>query len=392
MELKISDYNKIEEKAISLLPNRVIEAFQPTEFYDSGYPTRVNSSDELWKYVDVMHEKRFESNVLVGLGGGLTQEEFDDFKRLTQKIYDFTLNEFDKPFVARNSVSRSFIIYRAIKAIYNGYTPTVFELGAGCGYLGALLISENWPYYSTDNAQAFYLYQNRLWNYFSNNELREILEFTSIPDEKKAKVVHIPWWNFFLQDMPNSVDLITCNHMLAEMNPIALKYSVYRMRNLLTKSDSIESGPPKLLMFEHWGGENTNTKENVFKELMNAGFRLIYHSSITKSNKMNISIFALYDNIYGDSFYELSNSVMNALKLKNYGRGVKAVYNLIAGQPTSKYTLPLRYDQNDKVESHLKFPDVTVKINQINDFYSSLGERKAILSTKDEEFYRVMNY
>ena len=256
MILSVQEYNKYEKKAINQLPNRVIEAFQPTEFYNTGYPTRIETDEELWKYIDVMQIKRYENNVINGLGG-LSEDEFEIYRRLTKNICEFSKKYFSKSFVARNSISRSFIVFRALRQIYNEYTPTVYEIGPGCGYLGALVNQQGWPYYAMDNTQAFYLYQNRLWNYLSNNRVCEAIEPSS--NYTPNDIVHIPWWNFYLDEKPIKIDVITCNHMLIEMNPIALKYTVKKMHELLSHDNVNESQCPKIVLFEGWGGGTTNT-------------------------------------------------------------------------------------------------------------------------------------
>ena len=56
-------YDREEDKGRALLSNRVIEAFQPQVFNAAGYPVHVASEDELWRYIDVMHETRLKSTV-----------------------------------------------------------------------------------------------------------------------------------------------------------------------------------------------------------------------------------------------------------------------------------------------------------------------------------------
>ena len=49
MILSVEEYNYFEREAIQQLPNRVIEAFKPTEFQNTGYPSRIDKEEELWK-------------------------------------------------------------------------------------------------------------------------------------------------------------------------------------------------------------------------------------------------------------------------------------------------------------------------------------------------------
>jgi len=384
MTLSVQTYNSYEREAIHQLPNRVIEAFQPTEFYNTGYPTRIEKEKELWKYIDVMQIKRYERNINNELGG-LSEEEFRIYQEVTEKISAFTQKFFNESFVARNSVSRSFIVYRAIRQIYKGYKPTVYEIGPGCGYLGALIIQEGWKYYAMDNTQAFYLYQNHLWNHFTNNNLCEALG--TLSNYRSSNTVHIPWWNFFLHDNPENIDLITCNHMLIEMNPIALKYTVRKMRDLLKENKDKQSEYPKLVVFESFGGGTTNTTANVLKEFMDVDFRLIYHGRYTEKSNAFITVFALRDSPIAKTFYLPSHQFMNAIKRRSIRSALGYIYKSFTGQLQKNYDPPLQYYKNTDIAKKIKLPNITVGIDQINRFYESVNHGKVIQTTKDEEFY-----
>ena len=58
-ELSAQEYDAREAMACQALPNRVVEAFRPVTFGSFGYPVHVDDNEELWKYVDVMQENRF---------------------------------------------------------------------------------------------------------------------------------------------------------------------------------------------------------------------------------------------------------------------------------------------------------------------------------------------
>jgi len=391
MTLSVQTYNNYEREAIHQLPNRVIEAFQPTQFYDTGYPTRIEKEKELWKYIDVMQIKRYERNIKNGLGG-LSEEEFRIYQEVTKKISAFTQKFFNESFVARNSVSRSFIVYRAIRQIYKGYKPAVYEIGPGCGYLGALIIQEGWQYYAMDNTQAFYLYQNHLWNHFTNNNLCEALG--TLSNYRSNNTVHIPWWNFFLHDNPENIDLITCNHMLIEMNPIALKYTVRKMRDLLKEKKGKHSECPKLVLFEHWGGGFTNTRTNVLKEFMDVGFRLIYHGSFTDNIEGPITIFTLKDNYLADSFYVPPPPLIQAIKDRSPRSLIRCLINILKGVSEKNYIPPHpaeKFIKNSHISNLLSIPPINVDIDQINQFYTSVNKGISTLHTKDEEFYNYID-
>ena len=48
--LMVEEYNQKESAAAIALPNRVLEMVNPVVFAAEGYPARVHSDSELWKY------------------------------------------------------------------------------------------------------------------------------------------------------------------------------------------------------------------------------------------------------------------------------------------------------------------------------------------------------
>ncbi len=70
--LTVEKYEARERDALTTLPNRVVEMVNPVVFAAEGYPTRLRSDSELWKYLDVMHETRFERDFATLFGGRLT--------------------------------------------------------------------------------------------------------------------------------------------------------------------------------------------------------------------------------------------------------------------------------------------------------------------------------
>src|SRR5439155_1356215 len=69
--LTVKEYEARENEAVAALPNRIVEMVNPVVFASEGYPTRVRNDSELWKYLDVMHETRFERDFATLFGGGI---------------------------------------------------------------------------------------------------------------------------------------------------------------------------------------------------------------------------------------------------------------------------------------------------------------------------------
>src|SRR5882724_6779751 len=250
--LTVEQYDARERAAVTTLPNRVVEMVNPVVFAAEGYPTRLHSDSELWKYLDVMHETRFERDFATLFGGGLTEAEFGWLQSVARLAHGFSQKCFERNLTTRGSLLRALNVYRHIKDIFGGSPGRVFELGPGSGYLGCLFLLNNWSYAASDITQAFYIFQNRLWNYASGERVKDLAtdaawDGTLAPGEP----VHIPWWEFF--SLPErgvpSVDVVTCNHALAEMHPNSLAYAL-RVAHEMLRGDGM-----KTFVFEGWGFE-----------------------------------------------------------------------------------------------------------------------------------------
>ena len=279
--LNVDEYDTAEQEAIFRLPNRIIEAYQPVAFHQVGYPTRVRSKSELWKYIDVMHELVLEQDFHHLMEGGLTVSEFELLRRLTELIYSFSESSFQRKMIARASVLRSLNVFRHIGYLFGDARPKVFEIGPGCGYLGSMLMLENCPYAATDITQAFYLYQNHFWNFISDGKVIELVR-DSLSNNKQfiapeeGAVVHIPWWEFVKLRPPSmpQFDIITVNHTLCEMHPHSLMFLLMIAQALLRGDET-----PKAIVFEGWGSELIQTRAAVIQVFNRWGFKMVHSDS-----------------------------------------------------------------------------------------------------------------
>src|SRR5438552_10520679 len=129
--LTVEEYNRKESAAATALPNRVVEMVSPIMFASEGYPMRVRSESELWKYLDVMHETRFERDFATLFGGGLTAQEFALLRRVAQLACEFSKASFRQNLTTRGSLLRALNIYRYINDIFGGSPARVCEIGPG---------------------------------------------------------------------------------------------------------------------------------------------------------------------------------------------------------------------------------------------------------------------
>jgi len=198
------DYDLEEQKALSLLPNRIIEASQSVVFDRLGYPTRVESIKELWKYADAMQEQRSRTTFDL-LGGGLTEEEFRLFTIIVEKVEFLTERHCDRLVTPASSLLRAFLPFRAIRS-FESKVNVILELGPGSGYLGALLHETGYSYHAVEVCQGFALWQRLL-----------------ISD----KHAHTPWWKWMTEPF-EGIELFTSNHALNELHPWSLCFALHR--------------------------------------------------------------------------------------------------------------------------------------------------------------------
>jgi hypothetical protein len=239
-------YDAAEREAMKRLPNRVIEASRAVAFQTVGYPTRVGAVEELWRFADVMQEKRLRDTMEII--GGLTEREFELVSQITATVANLTEKLCHHRTVPGASLIRAIPVYRTIK-LYCPNGGSVFELGPGSGYVGALLVADNYKYCSSDVSQAFFLWQAHLLNAIRP----ETADF------------QLPWWDWMTLASPPPVDVFTANHMLNEMHAHALIYAIRVAKQMLDRG-----GPRGAFIVEDFGSPILRTNEvtkSVFQAL-----------------------------------------------------------------------------------------------------------------------------
>lgn len=220
--LSIEDYNSKEIEGKIKLSNRFIRAFKPKLFEKGGFPTTVQKEEELVRYIDSMHAYSFESHY-DDLCGGITEEEFSLLKKTTNDIYDMTTKKYGADFLVKAPMISSICEKRIIEAaLGNTDGKRIFEIGGGSGTLGCLLLENNVKYSATDVTQAFYLIQNRLFDYITNGDINELVNQSINVD---SKCIHVPYWKLWeMRENPINIDLAISNHALLEMSPNSLRF------------------------------------------------------------------------------------------------------------------------------------------------------------------------
>ena len=215
----IERYDAAERAGRARVPNRAIEAFQLEAFTRVGYPFRISSLDELWRYHDVMQEGRFERNL--NLLGDVDLDEVRLCSRAAELINEFSNQAFGAGSPGRHALTRSLLQYRMIKRhlTHQSRPWSIFEVGPGSGYLGLLLGLDGHTYFALEASQAFFIYQHELYSFAFGHEYADRLRLGTY-----GRISHIPWWEFNAAGfaLPHC-DVATCNHALAEMHPNAVR-------------------------------------------------------------------------------------------------------------------------------------------------------------------------
>ena len=62
-KLSGEEYNALEREGLVDISNFEIEALAPVDFQSTNYPDRIFHERELWRYMDVMQENSYATNL-----------------------------------------------------------------------------------------------------------------------------------------------------------------------------------------------------------------------------------------------------------------------------------------------------------------------------------------
>ncbi len=308
--LDIDSYDTAEAAAAEKNSIRVNQAFFPEMFATVGYPARVSRLDQLWRYIDVMHETRTDYNMDVLLHG-LTTREFDLFKEVTRIVDSHATQHYDRRAHASAALLRAIHVLRLIKIATGNERPAVLEVGPGCGYLAMLLVLEGYPYVGTDIAQAFYLYQSHMLSHVATNLMEMAIEdgdVLSLETPKPGTAIHIPWWKWATltpDKIKLSAGIMTSNHCLCEMHPNSFAYLARVSSGILGR----HPGGGRFV-FDSWGYDLLHGEEVVLAKFMDHGFRLCH-------NEVGVSAMALADHVQGWTVYGAVSVPVAPVEKKN---------------------------------------------------------------------------
>ena len=309
----VDKYNQAEQAGRATVSNRAIEAFSLELWNTLGFPFKVDSESELWRYHDSMQDGRFKKNLR--LIGSFSEQEFDLVIKTAKQILSFSERELTIRNSGKHALTRSLYQYQLLMKNRPHDGPLrILEIGPGSGYLGLLLANDGHQYFAMDAAQAFYLYQKKLWSDNYGSDYFDYSESSSRPDN--AKVTHIPWWRFANLSIPiPDVDIATINHALTEMHPQAVKTIFARLYSAWGDNDK------KVVLAESWGYDYFKRKEAMLNDIRTASFTV---DRITNS----VTIFHPNEASATAQLVELGRRPTFSVRIKSRLR--KRISNLIA--------------------------------------------------------------
>jgi hypothetical protein len=246
--LPIESYDAAEQDGRVDLSFAEIMAFSPRTFAQYGFPDRVKVERELARYADwnrdLGNQEYFKPGQFLkgpAVQTDFTLDEVELLTRLRDQVVEMTehrLGRAVRPLCGPFAQLGLFRILNALRDIYDLPHLSVFEVGPGTGYLGALLLNQGHSYASMDNAQALYLFQNRLFSHVAAGERAEWGNADCRGYRKLARCTTIPWWEFVRlpRHCPFNVDLVISNTNLCEMTIDAMRFVVRIAQRMLAES------------------------------------------------------------------------------------------------------------------------------------------------------------
>jgi hypothetical protein len=266
--LAIETYDRAEAEAAERLSYPQVRAFAPSAFAQTNFPTRVREERALLRYCDIMREVEnaddfYCERLYSEDEARLILETSDDIESLTGRLFGRSTQPFMTLFTP-------FDILRTVKLLAPA-NATVLEIGPGSGILGAYLIKSGYRYWATDNTQALYLWQNRLFSHVTPDTFSE-----RVTDDRDAATVHLPWWLFAeMFKKPPSVDVIVCEAALGEMESFAVWYIAQLAMRMLKASQA------GIFLYCQVGEQRISTLDHIEQIFALAGFQKQQCGSVT---------------------------------------------------------------------------------------------------------------
>jgi len=261
--LSIDEYDRAEASARRRASYPAIRAFHPAAFAMVNFPARVTDESELIRYSDIMYELADRDAWYRKMLYSLDEQRL--ILDLSATIEALTRDLFGKAVQPFMCLFPPIPLLRAVEALAGGRRMTVLEIGPGSGYLGAYLLMRGYKYAATDNTQALYLWQHRLFGRLAPGLVDHATD--TAPISLAAPATLIPWWRFAeMHTSPLPVDLIVCEAAMGEMDIFGVNY-IIRLAALM-----LRDSPLGAFLFRNIGEWRVNTLSYVESRFAAAGF------------------------------------------------------------------------------------------------------------------------
>jgi hypothetical protein len=285
MKLSIENYNKTENEVLSCIGFAQHSAFGTKTFGDLGFPTRIDSFEQLVRYVDffvgedlsVLEPGKFFRGSSVETN--YTMDEIFLLNKLSRGVLEYTEKLIGRKigvFLNHLSAIGLFRVVQAISDLSGKESLSIFEVGPGCGYTGVLLGFQGHKYLSYDVTQGYYLWQHGLYDHFFGDDFTEVAANDQADLANLTRMAHMPWWRFMdlHKSNPLSADVVLSNANLGEMHNICLRYMLRAIRPILEKSHI------GLLVFANVGACHGSSEQVIETELKNAGYKIVFSNNV----------------------------------------------------------------------------------------------------------------
>lgn len=251
--LTIERYDAAEAEARAGLSIPHFMAFRPVAFESVGWPTRISREAELLRYVDHNFEAEvpglYKSGAVfdpIGYRNLFSLDEQTLISEIRTRVADLTERSFGRRVRPMTNLLVQTGPFRAIQQLASALGRkqlTIFEVGPGAGYLGAMLAHAGHRYQSYDVAQSLYIWQSRLLQAVAGSDFVELAGLDGDAVEqalRTARVAHLPWWTYakMLDATPVRADVVYSNSNLSEMTNVALRHVLHISRQMLADSPS----------------------------------------------------------------------------------------------------------------------------------------------------------
>jgi hypothetical protein len=246
--LQPDHYDALERHAEAELAIPLMMAYKPITFERHSYPTRIADLRAIQRYADHNSEAEVPGLFLpgatfapIGYVNAFTHDERELLDVLRGRIAAALLADCGraiKPVTNLLVQLGPFRVMSHLAKVFGRAPLTLFEIGPGAAYIGAMMAVAGHRYLAYDVTQSLYLWQHYMLRTVAGAAFAETAGLVSFAPPPAARVVHLPWWQYvqFRGRCPVRADVVYSNSNLGEMSPLALRHALHISADMLKDS------------------------------------------------------------------------------------------------------------------------------------------------------------